>query len=141
MPVQRMARTATAVLVTTAALALGATALAGEGDLDAGLGTGGIVLTPLGDDATGGQVSVDSAGRYVVAATITSAGVRQPALVRYASGSPDLTFGSGTGRKVLSELPEATADAALARDIPINLGTPRIVVAGGQGTHWFVTRL
>ncbi|MFL5845077.1 MAG: hypothetical protein ACJ762_10320 [Solirubrobacteraceae bacterium] len=140
MPVPRMARTAAALLALVAVPSLGATALAGDGDLDAALGTGGVVLTPLGDDASGGHVSVDSSGRYVVAATITSGGVRQPALVRYAAGIPDLTFNS-TGRVVLSGLAQATADAALARDIPINAGTPRIVVAGGQGASWFVTRL
>ena len=42
---------------------------------------------------------------------------------------------------MLTELPAASAEAVLSRQIPPPSGPTRIVLAGGQGTNWYVTRL
>ncbi len=68
-----------------------------DGTLDAGFGTGGTVLTPIGTgNETPNAVARQTDGKLVAAGFATIAGNIDMALVRYnADGSLDATFGTG----------------------------------------------
>jgi uncharacterized delta-60 repeat protein len=67
-----------------------------DGSLDAGFGTGGIVLTPIGTGAGASALVLQPDGKLVAAGGALAGGPSDFALVRYhADGSLDPTFGTG----------------------------------------------
>ena len=66
------------------------------GVLDASFGSSGVVTTPIGTDAVGRSVALQSDGKIVVAGRCVSGGGSLFALTRYTStGALDTSFGSG----------------------------------------------
>lgn len=65
------------------------------GGLDGTFGITGIVITPLGDDASAQSISLQTDGKIVLAGVVTDEGNNGPALARYnpTDGSLDTTFG------------------------------------------------
>ena len=67
-----------------------------SGALDAGFGTGGKVITPIGSNDTGYSVALQSDGKIVVFGKSSNGSNYGSALVRYtASGALDVGFGTG----------------------------------------------
>jgi len=67
-----------------------------DGSLDTTFGTGGIVLTPIGDSAYASGVAIQSDGKIVVAGSSHNGNTSRFALARYnTNGSLDTSFGMG----------------------------------------------
>ena len=120
------------VLAASLTQALGASpASAAAGDLDATFGSGGIVTTNFGADAAGANaVAIQASDGSMVAAGYSIETHGTPfALAKYLSnGSPDLSFGGGTGM-VTTKFGHANAQATA---VVIQQTTGKIVVAGFQ---------
>lgn len=111
------------------------------GSLDAGFGSSGIVLTPVGEDNAAEALSLTTRGRQLVAAGVASDdGAAKFALARYrANGALDLTFNS-TGT-VLTQV----GDGSFAAATSVVQDGQRPVVAGyardGGGNVFALARL
>jgi uncharacterized delta-60 repeat protein len=124
------------VVVASLTQALGALpASAAAGDLDATFGSGGVVTTNFGTDAAGANdVAIRASDGSMVAAgyDITSHG-EVFALAKYLSnGSPDPSFGGGTGM-VTTAFGHANAQATA---VVVQQTTGKIVVAGFQSPSY-----
>lgn len=111
------------------------TALAGDGELDAGFGTAGVVLEDLGVGEVdyGNAVTVQADGKIVVAGTVVAGGDYDALLARFsADGSLDATFGSSG--VVIDDWTPAADD--YVGDVLVQ-ADGKIVVAGTAGEEAF----
>jgi uncharacterized delta-60 repeat protein len=114
--------------------AFGVTRYDANGGLDTTFGNNGVATTAFpGADARPVAISLQSDGSIIVAGTATTASGSEFALAAYnADGSPDTSFGNGTGKDLTSFSTTAgtlSTDAAKAMVIRPN---GQIVVAGSS---------
>jgi uncharacterized delta-60 repeat protein len=122
-------------LASTPATSIAVTRLDATGAPDAGFGTGGTVLTPVGTYSVANDVVIQPDGRIVVAGSGLSVGTGYDiALVRYdADGSPDAGFGTGgivTTAIAPSDNEEGANGLALQPDGQIVVGGASQLTAG-----------
>jgi uncharacterized delta-60 repeat protein len=102
----------------------------GAGALDGGFGSGGVVTTPIGSEASNAAaVALDASGAIVAAGSTIAPYYGDPTsmvVVRYAAdGTPDASFGGGDGIVTLGVANAQNAAAAVAVQ-----PDGRVVVAG-----------
>jgi uncharacterized delta-60 repeat protein len=103
-----------------------------NGTLDATFGSGGEVISHVGPDSEGRSVAVQGDGKIVVGGRFTSApvlGLTEFAVFRYnANGTPDTTFGNGTGHTQFDTPPWNSTGAGC---LSVVLQPDGKIVAGG----------